>query len=109
MKIGQTIYLKPIGNAKRHSKDIKEAKISKIGRKYFNVEPSYYGRFFIDSMYQDCGEYISDYKAYLSKQEIEEEEEANLLYLKIKKQFESYGNPFTLNQLKKLDDFIKTL
>lgn len=43
MKIGQTVYLKPTGNAARRSSEIKEAVISKVGSKYFEVEP--YGRF----------------------------------------------------------------
>lgn len=50
MKVGQKIYLKPIGNRARYSQEIKEVRVSKVGRKYFELEESHYGRFFIETV-----------------------------------------------------------
>ena len=38
LKAGQTIYLKPIGNAARREKAIIETKVSKVGNKYHDGE-----------------------------------------------------------------------
>jgi len=68
IKVGQKIWLEPLSNAARYSKDPVEEVITKIGRKYFHTQ--WKGRFDIQSMNQDNGEYSSQYKAYLNKQDI---------------------------------------
>ena len=108
MEVGQKIYLKPIGNQARYSKEIKETIISKIGRKYFEVEDSGYGRFFIDTMNQDCGQYVSGYTCYLSLQEIEHEKEAKILSEKIKKVFSGFSPDLPLDKLKKIERIINS-
>lgn len=104
LQIGQDIYLKPIGNAARRTSEIKEGKITKIGKKYFEVD-AYSGRFFIDDLYHDAGEYTSNYRAYFTKQEILDEMEAEKLFAKISTHFR-YRNPFTIDQLKAIDKII---
>lgn len=104
LQIGQDIYLKPTGNAARGSKEIREGKITKIGNKYFETD-AYHGRFFIETLYHDAGQYTSNYKGYLSKQEILDEYESNRLFSKISEHFR-YRNPFTLDQLKAIDKII---
>lgn len=107
MEVGQKVYLKPVGNQTRYSKEIKETRISKVGRKYFELEESYYGRFFIKTMNQDCGQYISGYTCYLSLQEIEDEKEALKLYTEIKKVFSGFSNTdLSLSQLKEINRII---
>ena len=106
MKTGQEIYLKPIGNRARYDKEIKKTKVGKVGRKYFELEESHYGRFFIDTMLQDCGQYISGYVCYLSLQEIEDEEEALKLYTEIKKMFSGFSTDLPLNKLKEIHKII---
>src|SRR5687768_12823963 len=101
MKVGQTVYLRPQNNAARRSSEIKEAVITKVGRKYFEVEPKWYGRFKVDTMYQDAGHYTPDYQAYLSMEEIEEEKELSKLYDEVSKFFKGYGRPeITTEQIK---------
>jgi hypothetical protein len=38
MTIGQNVYLEPKNNAARYNKEIKKCTVSKIGRKYFEVD-----------------------------------------------------------------------
>jgi len=107
MKVGQKIYLKPIGNNARYgNQEVRECTISKIGRKYFELEEKGYGRFFIESMAQDCGQYISGYQAYLSIQDIEDEEEAKKLYSEIKKAFSGFSTSLSLSELKEISRII---
>lgn len=106
MEVGQKIYLEPIGNNARYSKEIKESRISKIGRKYFELEEKYYGRFFIDSMSQDCGQYMSGYNAYLSIQEIEDKKEAQKIFTELKKVFSGFSTKIPLFKLKEIERII---
>jgi len=108
LKVGQKVYLKPIGNRARYSKDIVESSISKIGRKYFKVEDDHYGRFFIDTMKQDNGQYISEYACYTSREKIESEKEIQILYDKIKKMFYTLKPDIPLEKLKRIDKIINT-
>ena len=101
MRVGQTVYLRPTGNAVRRSSEIKEAVITKVGRKYFEVEPSHFGRFEIESMQQDGKGYVSDYQAYLSLEAIQVEKEHNRLLDEVTKVFRGYGRPIaTFDQIK---------
>lgn len=106
MEVGQNVYLEPINNNARYSKEIKESRISKIGRKYFELEEKHYGRFFVDSMRQDCGQYVSGYNAYLSKQEIEDKKEAQKIFVELKKVFSGLSTEITLAKLKEIERII---
>lgn len=106
MEVGQKVYLEPIGNKARYSKEIKESRISKIGRKYFELEDKYYGRFFIDSMSQDGRQYISGYNAYLSMQEIEDKKEAQKIFGELKKVFSGFSTGIPLSKLKEIEQII---
>ena len=106
MEVGQKIYLKPIGNKARYSQEIKEVTIGKVGKKYFELEENHYGRFFIDTMSQDCGQYISGYTCYLSLQDIEDEKEALRLLTEIKKVFSGFNTDLPLSKLKEIDRII---
>lgn len=105
MEVGQKVYIKPIGNATRCSKEIKEGTISKIGRKYFELKENY-GRFFIDGMHQDGGQYISNYQCYLSLQEIEDEEELYNLQHWLRKEF-SYSSNYSLKTLREVKKLLE--
>jgi hypothetical protein len=106
MEVGQKIFLKPIGNAARGDSEIKECVITKIGRKYFEVDPKYYGRFNIESMSQDSGRYISNYQAYLSITEIEEEREAQAIYGSLRNIFSAYTNRIPLDKLRGIKEIL---
>ena len=106
MEVGQKIYLKPIGNQARYSQEIKEVRVGKVGRKYFELEDKHYGRFFIETMNQDCGQYISGYTCYLSMQEIEDEKQAIELLTEIKKVFSGFSTDLPLSKLKEIHRII---
>lgn len=108
MKVGQIIYLEPINNNARYSKEVEKCKISKIGRKYFELEKKQYGRFFIDSMTQDCGDYVSGYNAYFSLQEIEDKKEAQKIFSEIKKELNGFNTNIPLIKLKEILQIIKS-
>ena len=75
MKIGDKIYLEPKSNAARYSKEVKTVTIKSIGRKYFEVNEMY-GRFFIETLEMDGGQYTSDWQGYLSLKHIEDKIES---------------------------------
>lgn len=106
MKVGQKVFIEPRNNAVRYSKEIKESKISKIGRKYFELEDKYFGRFYKDNLEQDAGNYTSNYKVYFSLQEIEDRKEAQALYDNLKKYFSGWNSSLSLSQLKSIDKII---
>lgn len=107
MEIGQKVYLRPQNNAARRSTEIKEATITKVGRKYFEVEPKWYGRFEIETMYQDGGDYTPNYQAYFSLEEIEEEKELNKLHREVGKFFTGYGKPdISPSQIRAIADIL---
>lgn len=107
MEIGQTIYMKPIGNAARFNRDIKECTISKIGRKFFEVNEIPRSRFHIDNLLHDGGDYNPDYKGYLSLKDIEDEDEAGRLYREIKTiWFDGYTNSIPLHKLIEIKEIL---
>lgn len=107
LEVGQTVYVKPIGNAARRSTKIITCKISKVGRKYFELDLNWMGRFEIESMTQDNGDYISNYACYLSLQEIEDEKELNELYKDIGSCFNSFSaKNYSLKQLRAVKNIL---
>ncbi len=109
LKVGQKIWIRYKGFDKWRKSDPSEVVITKIGRKYFEVatEDGYRkGKYEIETMLESV---YSNYrnKAYLSLKEINDEDEKTKLSNKIKNKFNSYGElPFSLDQLKKIDEII---
>lgn len=108
MEVGQKIYLEPLGNAARRSKEIKEVTISKIGRKYFQVEEMDMIRFNIDDLVHDGGVYSSEYQGYLSKGAIADKMERERLHSIISREFNTHNPTLTLDKLKAIDGIIKS-
>jgi hypothetical protein len=82
---------------------IKEYKITKIGKKYFECE-GLRERFNVSDLYYECKNYSqNNYKLYMSVKEIEEEDEYNNLLKQIREDFRSYSPSFTLEQLRKIN------
>lgn len=106
MEKGQKIYVEPKGNASRRDSNIKECVVSKVGRKYFEVDGLHRIRFFIDTMEHDGGEYSSQYKAYESMQEILDIREANRLFDNIRTHFSGYTTNLPLSKLKAIKNIL---
>lgn len=109
LKVGQKVYVKPIGNAARCDSKIKEEVISEVKRKYFKLEGWYRTRFFIDGLYEDCGQYISNHQCYLSMQEIEDEKEHTKLMREMNETFDYLRGRrnITLEQLRKIKKILE--
>lgn len=107
LKVGQTVYLRAMGNNTRYYKEQKKAVITKIGRTKFYADMT---NGILDFDFQiDTGVHYegnSGWKAYLSQKEIEEEDEAEMLYKKISPQFRFFANHFSLKQLQAIDSII---
>lgn len=106
LEIGQTVYLKPQGNAGRRSTEIIPAKIEKIGRKYFEVDYGRANRIIIETMCEDGLGWVSNYSVYLSLDEIEQERQAQLVFADLKKHFSSNNTSLSLEQLRAISKII---
>lgn len=111
LKVGMTVYLKPTGeNNTRGIKGnildyVREAKISKIGRKYFYLE-GYDDKFSLDTL-EHYSEHHFDLKVYLDKQDIVDEIEVDKLETNIRNKLKQYGSSgLTLNQLREISQVI---
>lgn len=107
VEVGQKIYIKPINNASRYGKEIIEETVTKVGRKYFQVSKSWLGRFFIDTMNQDNGDYMSNYLAYGTLEEIEQEKEESTLYGLIEGSFRS-RRKYPIETLRKIWELLNS-
>lgn len=72
MKVGQTVYI--VATDPRN-KGIKEAVVTKVGRKYFEVNPEWLGKYVLKTMMQHIPNYTGRYQAYESLQAISDEKE----------------------------------
>lgn len=108
LRIGQTVYIEPVGNAARNGKDIIETKISKIGTKYIETEKFCDRHKFniSDGKEKDTGYgYGYNYILHLTKQEIEDEKERQELLRDL--HYDWYHLNLTLDQLRKIKAIIE--
>lgn len=107
--VGQSIFY--ISTDGRHvSKELEEVKITKVGKKYFETEKHYLGRFFIDTLMHDGGQYSSRYKVYLTRQDYEDEKETQKILRELRDYFGHYGNPkISLDNLRTILSIVKPL
>lgn len=104
LKVGQTVYLEPLANAARKNNEIQEAIVQSVGKKYFTANGM---KFNLDDGIHNAGNYVSEYKAYESVQEIEEKRLADYLHKKIKDSFGAFKATHTLSELKQIAEIIK--
>jgi hypothetical protein len=95
MEVGQKIYLEPWGNAARRNSAIIETNVTKVGR---------YGRFSIETMVQDSGQYSPEYKAWANLQEIKDMRETE----RLRKLVEQNIYKFSLEQLRTITQLLTT-
>lgn len=108
LRIGQTVYIEPVGNAARNGKDIIETKISKIGTKYIETEKFCDRHKFniSDGKQKDTGYgYGYDYILYLSRSEVENKQEKGSL-LSYFNLCDWYHLNLTLDQLRRIKAII---
>lgn len=111
LKVGLTVWLKPCRNNTRYGiNELREYKIKKIARKYFEVwkndEENSIVKFNIED-YIQATDYTPIWKFYLSKQDILDEQETIQLIIKIRNKFVNYGRvTLSLDQLRRIDTII---
>jgi len=108
LKVGQKVWMRYNGFDSRRSIEIKEGLVTKVGRRYFEVNNNDYtgGRFEIDTMIES-GETNYRDKAYLSKDEIENEIEFGKLSSEITAVFKTYSKlPLSIEQLRAIKEII---
>ena len=113
LKVGQIVFLKPVGNAARYVRDdilnnLIETEITKIGRKYFYVSKFRDKKFSLENMADklDYG-YRRDYEVYTDIQDIKDEIEIARLNSEIKKTFDNWRSGLTLEQLRRIKNIIE--
>lgn len=103
LEIGQTIYFKKFSFRWGQKPEIVEYKVAKIGRKYFEVDGVSWLKFDIVSLDQAGDTNNPQYKGYLTKQEILDEDELTEGYNTLRSFFQSYGKPkLTLEQVRQV-------
>jgi len=112
LKVGQKVFVKKVNNRARQYKDnldklVEEEEISKVGNKYFYLKD--FDRYkFCREQFRDISIYCSNYVVYLSKQEIEEENEFNQKLDYIRKIFREFGTPdIELNKIRDIYNILK--
>jgi len=100
MQVGQQVWV--YEGSYRKSK-IKEAVVTKVGKKYFEVD-KFRGRFFIESLLEDAGQYTATSRVYLSLKDYEDEREISYLAGKLR-DFNFKG--LSLEQLRQINKTIQ--
>ena len=104
--VGQTIWIVPSHYYRSDNKEPKEVVISKVGRKYFELDGYPRSKFNIETLKE---ENETNYKSqcYITLQEILDEREAERLTNQLKNIFGTYGRVnLTLEQLRKISDVV---
>lgn len=104
--VGMKLYAEKI--FRNAPPEIVEYTISKIGRKYFEVDGHNWYQFQIDTLYYVDKNYSQNNKQlYRSRKEIEEKNEWATLHSNIRNFFSYSSTKLTLEQLRKIEDIIK--
>ena len=103
LKVGQTVYLRDDRKI-RSSDEIFEATVSKVGRKYFEIE-DVYGKFDIEKMW-NVTDLTPHLHVRLSRQEIVDENEMCKLNRIIKEYIGARIHKLSLQQLRKIYEII---
>lgn len=91
LSAGQTVWYRLTSDRRGDDTSLKETKILSVGKKYIEVEEKNLGKFFKSTLKQDAGKYTSKYQIYLSKEQYDNEVEANKIYSELRNIFSGYG------------------
>lgn len=103
LKIGQTVWYYT-GSVRVADSCLKETKITKVGRKWFEVECGYGNRFSIETLRVDS-QYTTGVRIYLSDKEYYDEAERNKLSSRFQEIFQ-YNNNLSLEKLRAINQII---
>jgi len=105
---GQEVYYHYFGHSWRNNSGEPIATtVTKVGRKWFEVDANKRTRFSIDTLQNDGGQYSSSSRIILSLVDYRNEQEKQCLYIEIKKYFDSYSRKeVTLEHLRKISKIL---
>lgn len=89
--VGQTVWYNGERGRSRSDKELKETVITKVGRKYFELEATYRSKFDVNTL-DEVSEFSSSIKIYLSKEAYDDEVKSNKLIHDIRGKLGSYGS-----------------
>lgn len=105
IEVNQTMYLIEY-DYRGSKKETQAVKVSKVGRKYFELEGKPYNRYDIKTL-REVKDHVYKNQCYLSIQEIEDDRELNRLTNEIS-QFFRYRTKLTIEQLREISKIINT-
>lgn len=105
LTVGQKVWVDP-SKSFRNSKEPYEATVSKVGRKYFELEDGFREKYDLENGRQVLdSSYVK--KVYLTFQEITDKHERDKLYSTLRAKFSDYGTPkYSLEQLRKVAEIL---
>jgi len=93
-------------NNNRGNAELRETKIASVAKKYFKLEDAHLGRFFIENLKHDGGDYSPRYRIYLNKEDYEIEIERGKLFAKIRHLFSWNNESINITQLRQIHSII---
>lgn len=103
MQVGQKVW---VYEARYRVAGLTEATITKVGKKYFEVD-AVRGKFYIEDL-RFVTEYSSNCRVYLSRHDYEDEKETKYLEDKLRSIFKVYGRTnLSLEQLRQINKIIQ--
>jgi len=104
--VGRSVWYIPTYN--KVTPVLIETKIASVAKKYFKLEEAYMGRFFIDTLKHDGGDYSPRYKIYLNKEDYDIEVERNKLFSEIRHRFSCSNESLKITQLRQIHSIINS-
>lgn len=106
LQVGMTVYLRPMLNAARRTKEIQECEITKIRNKYFDVQRKDGGltvTFIVETL-RERTNYSPDWELHFDRQEIVDENEHIAIFRQLFKTVTEFprGDKLTLDQLRRI-------
>ncbi len=108
LSVGQTVWVKEISYRNNEKQEVSETIIVSVGKKYFELQETWRGRFYKDTLLHDGKGYSPRYRVYLDKQQYENEKEISELSDKIKKAIGQHGDiKLPLEKLRAIWDLVR--
>lgn len=103
IEVGQTVYVEGI-QRRTQTVNLRKAIVSKVGRKYFELDGYYRDRFNIDTLLHDGGDYSPSYKVWLN-----ESDYSNHIHeVKLRRELPDMLRKASYKQLVKINSILNT-
>lgn len=107
LKVGQPIWYREIFRRIGNNNELIQSEVISVGKKYFQIEPEWLGKFVIEDLKHNNGKYLSQYKIYLNPEDYAIEEEKQQLVQAITSFFSAYNSDkYDINTLRQVNNII---